>query len=244
MIDHKAPGRDRHNKRIQLRHRTDIKDIEKEIIKGNPYTSIANKYGIENASITKYKKKYLSKKVNTYNLNRDIQDSKEIWDTINEYIGHTNAVARSCRNFLSDPDNTDNIDVAPQSTDIRVTYYKTIDDKRAKHKDTLQNIIDTLDGIEVSKIEINTPDRVKTLLEASHVMNKQLHLVSSIQGMIGNTTINIANQPMFVAFVQAVVRSLEPYPEAKQALITEVRQLSTAPLLDVEPKSVLGRGNK
>ena len=226
-------------KKIQLRHRKEIGLIEKEIINGIPYSTIAKKYHVNVSSITRYKQKYLSKKVNTYVKDRDIKDAETIWETINNNVRTNTELIESIKQHLADPNDPSKIDVAPQGNAVQVTY--TLEGKR--HKDSLNNILKMIEnnGITPVKVEINTPDRVKTLIEAMHVLNKQLHLVTGIQGMIGNTTINIANQPMFVAFVQQVISVLNDYPEAKQKLIAEVRTLSTNDIITVEPQSVLGR---
>ena len=224
-------------KKIQLRHRQDLKEIENELLKGTPYSDISFKYNVQIGSLTNYKKKYLSKKMNIYKKKSDIRSGEFLYKTLEKYINNVNNIADSCVRALKDPNNPDNIDVSPQGTDVDITY---IDTDGKKHKDTLQNIIDG-QSIDAVKVEISTPDRVKTLLEASHAMNKHLNLLADIKGMIGNTTINIANQPMFIEFVQAVVKILDPYPVAKRRLIEEIRQMSKAPILDVDPATVLHR---
>jgi len=217
------------NKKTQLRFRPDIKNIEVDLIKGTPYSVLAKKYDVQISSLSRYKRKYLANKSNTYLKNKDIREGEFLYTTLERYINNVNDIAESCRRTLEDPENTGQIDTSPQGTDIKITY---LDQDGHKHRDTLQNIIDHQD-INALKVEINAPDRVKTLLEASHAMNKHLHLLADIKGMIGNTTINLANQPMFLEFVQAVVELLAPHPEIKAELVAKVRAMSKTPLLDV-----------
>ena len=237
MIDRSITHNDRGMK-IQLRHRSDIGLIEKDLIKGIPYRDLSKKYGIQVGSLSKYKAKYLSSKVNKYSNTKDMREGETIWNTINNNLDTTTSLIESLKQHLSDPEDPSKIDVSPQSINVKVTY-RDLDGN--KHKDTLQDII-TNNGIDAIKVEISTPDRVKTLIEAIHVLNKQLHLVGDLKGMVGSNTINIANQPLFVAFVQMVVKLMDPMPEAKQLLIKGIRTLSDTPLLDVEPSTVLNRG--
>ena len=229
MTDHIKNSTDSHNIKIQLRHRKDIRDIEQDLIKGKPYRELSEKYNVSITGLSKYKRKYLAKKTNIYQSKADIREGKFLYETLERYINNVNNIAESCVNTLQDPENSGKIDTSPQAHDVRITYK---DKDGHKHKDTLQNILDDND-IDAMRVEIYTPDRVKTLLEASHVMNKHLHLLADIKGMIGNTTINLANQPMFLEFVQTVVRLLDPHPEIKAQLVAEIRKLSKTPLLDV-----------
>jgi len=225
--------------KTKFKDRQDIKDIEKDILSGIPLNTIAKNYNCTRAAVNNYKQRHMSQSVKKYTNQINIQDGKEIWNLLTEYINNVNMVSNSCKMALEHPDDPNLIDVGVQSNDITVTYYQTnAQGKRKKKKAKLQAILDRLDGIEVQNIDIKAPDRIKTLLEASNVMNKHLRLVADLRGMIGNTTINIANQPMFVQFVQGVVMALEGYPEAKQRLITHVRAMSKRPLLDLNPDAM------
>jgi len=206
---------DRLKVRVPIIHREDRKSIEEDLIKGVPYKIIAQRYDVDISALTKYKQFHLSKKYNEYKRQEDYRDGERIYKLLEKYIENVNMVAESCKSALQDPENPELIDVAPQATDIKVTY-KLPDGTRKK--ESLQTVIDRLNGAEldVIKVNINTPDRVKTLLEASHAMNKHLHLLADLHGMIGNTVVNITNQPVFIEFTQAVIQALDSYPEARQ----------------------------
>ena len=215
-----------------IKHSKYRKQIEKDIIDNIPYRVIAQKYGYSEAAISHYKKKHLLKKVNTLQEKKDIKEGAYLYHILEKYINNVNIIADSCINELRDPDNPDLLDVGTQATDVLITYR---DSEGNRHKKDLQQIIDELNNkVDVLKVRVDRPDRIKTLIQASHAMNKHLSLLADIKGMIGNTTINIVNQPVFIEFTQHVLKALEPYGEARRAVAEYLRTLD---LVDRTEKS-------
>lgn len=218
--------------KIPIKHSKYRKQIEQDILNGTPYSKISQKYGYSLSTIAQYKKRHLVRKAKEYQNTKDIKSGEYLYNILAKYINNVNIIADSCINELKDPDNPDLLDVGTQATDVLITYR---DSEGNRHKKDLQQIIDELNNkVDVLKVRVDRPDRIKTLIQASHAMNKHLSLLADIKGMIGNTTINIVNQPVFIEFTQRVVQALNPFPEAKKAVAEYLRTLD---LVDRTDKS-------
>jgi len=226
----KEPGYDKNNKRIQLRHRSDIKQIEHDLITGLPYTQLAEKYGVNLSSLTRYKRKYLSRKVKKYEDKKDYREGNALYSLLTKYIDNVNQVTDACMRELQDPDNPDRIYVGSQAKDITVMY---IGKDGNKHKESLQDIINNKLGITPNKIEVNSPDRVQTMLNASHAMSKHIRLFAELKGMLGSVGNNIVNQPVFREFIDVVLKAMAEYPEARGKIAEYVRSISSQEITDV-----------
>jgi hypothetical protein len=219
-------------KKPPIKNHPQIKQIEYEIIHGVPYSRIAERYNVTVPVISRYKKKYLAKKINKLQDKKDLEEGNELLKLLTHYIDNVNLVADACIDELRDPEDPDKLHLGAQARDITLTYY-TIDSegKEVKEKANLQALLDKVD-VRPTRIEINMPDRAETLLKASHAMNKHIHLFGELKGMLGSVTINITNQPVFISFTQQVVRALEPYPEARKKVAA---YLAT---LDLEDRTI------
>jgi len=229
MVD-RSITHDERGKKRQLRHQPDIKTIEKDLIAGKPYLEISHKYNVDRASLSRYKKKYLAQKVNKYEDKKDYREGNALYSLLTKYIDNVNQVTDACMRELQDPENPDRIYVGSQAKDITVMY--TGKDGN-KHKESLQEIINDKLGITPSKIEVNSPDRVQTMLNASHAMSKHIRLFAELKGMLGSVGNNIVNQPVFREFIDVVLKAMADYPEARDKIAEYVRSISSQEITDV-----------
>ncbi|MCK5614029.1 hypothetical protein KAR91_69845 [Candidatus Pacearchaeota archaeon] len=213
-------------KKPPLKQHPKLKEIEAELIKGTPYTQLAATYNTSSTALSKYKNKYLARKVSTYKHKTDLREGDALVKLAERYIGNVDMIAEACIEQLKDPDNPEKLFIGVQADEIDVTYYdEGTDGQEIKRKEKLQTLLDKLER-RAMRIEINTPDRVHTLLQASHAMNKHIHLIATLVGSISNTSINVTNQPVFIELTQNIIQALEPYPEARQKVAEHIRGLA------------------
>ena len=200
-----------------LKNRTDIKEIEHAIISGQSMRDISKKYDCSVSSLSRYKNSYLAQKCNTIQAKKDLREGEELLNLLERYIEQVNMISDACIDVLRDPDNPEKLFIGPTADEITLTWYEYDEEKDVDRKcrGTMQQCLDRLNE-KPTRIEINTPDRVDSLLKASHAMNKHLSLFADIKGMLGNVTINLTNQPVFIQLTQSVLLALEPWPEARQ----------------------------
>ena len=200
-----------------LKNRKDIKQIESAIIAGTTFKEISEKFNTTPSALSRYKTKHLAMKVNKYQGKKDLRDGEELLHLLERYIEQVNMISDACIDILKDPDNPEKLFIGPTADEITITWYEYDSslDKDVKHKGTLQSQLDRLNS-SPTRIEINTPDRVDSLLKASHAMNKHLALFADIKGLLGNVTINLTTQPVFIELTQNLLTVLEPYPEIRQ----------------------------
>ena len=210
-----------------LKNHSHIKEIEQELIKGTPYRIIGLKYNFSPSALSRYKKKFLSKKVNAITARKDLREGDELLNQLEHHINNVNKLTDACMNDLVDPENPDKLFVGATANDIEVKYIDgyTDNNKPIYRRDSLQELINRQNK-EIDNITVKMPDTAHTLIKASQVMNKHLHLFGELKGMLGNVTINITNQPVFLEFTQQILMALNDYPEARQKISTHLRTLA------------------
>lgn len=212
-----------------LKNRPDIKEIEKEIISLVPLKEIGLKYDCSASSLSRYKNKYLIRKCNASQANKDLKEGEELLDYLESHIRNVTKLSNACMEQLIDPEDPEKLFLGARSDEITVTYIDRVDDKtQIKRKEKLQVLINRLNqqlnGYKTTiNIEINTTDRAHTLIAASNALNKHIHLFAELAGKLGNTTINITNQPVFIALVKQVATFLSPFPGAREELAELMR---------------------
>ena len=230
--------------RQHLRDRSDIKQIEREILQGTPVNQIAVKYDITPTSLYKYKAKHLTNKYNKAKDKRDLREGSNILDYMENIIGSVDRLFRACEKALEDPEDPEQLFLGNNALDTIITYLEPDKDGvDRKHKASIQDLLDTLNKVTV-RVEVKGPDRATTLLQAAQTLTKQVHLLGELSGRLGNTTINVTNQPVFIELTQVVMTALQPYPDALQAVAQHLRGLKlkdttvkSNSILDITPKT-------
>lgn len=207
-----------------LKNRTDIKEIEEAIISGKSMRDIAKTYDCSISALSRYKNKHLARKVNISRATKDLSEGDELLKMLERYINQVNMISDACIEQLRDPENPEKLYIGASADEIVITWieYNPATDKDEKKKGTLQQQLDRLNSAP-TRIEINTPDRVESLLKASHAMNKHLALFADIKGLLGSVTINLTNQPVFVELTQHLLTVLEPYPEIRKSVANDIQ---------------------
>ena len=234
MKEYKEPHKKGEN---FLKNRSDIKLIEKDIIQGISLKQIGLKYNCSDSSLSRYKNKYLVRKCSASRAEHDLKEGEELLNLLQTHISNVVKLSNACLEQLQDPEDPDKLFLGARGTEITVSYMKTIGNgTQIKAKENLQVMIDrllnTMDSADkIIKIEINTTDRAHTLIAAANALNKHIRLFGDLCGKLGNTTINITNQPMFVEFTKEVISILADVPGAREKLAKIMRMK----LPDAEP---------
>lgn len=220
--------------RQPIKLRSDIKLIDKDIVNGLPINQVAKKYNITVSSLYKYKQRHLVSKVSKAKDGKDLREGDNLLNLLERYVDNVNKVAEACLRELQDPEDEHKLFLGKTALDTRVSYLETdsegIDRKKTA---TLQELLDGIDK-PVTRVEIKGPDRVQSLINASHVMNKHIQLYAEMIGKLSSTAINVTNQPVFIQLTQVVLQALQPHPEAMQQV---AEYLQTLKLEDKTVKS-------
>lgn len=226
MIKIKEPSKKGEN---FLKNRSDIKLIEKDIIAGISLRQLGLKYNCSDSSLSRYKNKYMVQKCSVSQTERNLREGEELLNLLQSHIGNVVKLSNACLAQLQDPDDPEKLFLGARGTEITVSYMQTTaSGTQIKAKQNLQVMIDRLinrmdTGTVITKIEINTTDRAHTLIAAANALNKHIRLFGDLCGQLGNTTINITNQPLFVAFTKEVISLLAQYPGAREKLAESMR---------------------
>ncbi len=219
-----------------LKNRSDIKAIEKEIMSGVSLTQLGSKYNCSASSLSRYKNKYLVAKCNAAQANRNLKEGESLLELLEEHIRNVTKLSNACLEQLQDPEDPNKLFLGARAEDITVSYMEEgrtdegkITYKKAKEKLSvlISRLNEQLEGFDHEVgIEINSTDRAHTLIAASNAMNKHINLFAELTGKLGNTTINITNQPVFLELTQQVIQILEEYPGAREKLAERMRSLN------------------
>ena len=204
-------------------------------MKSTPLRDIGLKYNCSISALSRYRRKYLAKKVNARQAEKDLREGDQLLSELEHHISNVNKLTDACMKQLQDPNNPDELFIGATADDIQVKYIDDYTDEgRPIYKrETLQTLLNRQNK-EIDNTVVKMPDTAHTLIKASQVMNKHLHLFGELKGMLGNVTINITNQPVFIEFTQQVLMALAEYPEARQKIAEHLHTLAIEQAQEVE----------
>lgn len=208
-----------------LKKHPQLKAIEKDIVSLVPIRVIAEKFNVSEAALYRHKKKNLVEKCSKAIETKKISEGTNVLELLSHYMENVNILSDACIDQLRDPQQPDKLFLGATAADIQITYISDITEsgREIKSRDSLQNLLDKINDID--RIEIKSPDRAKTLIEASRTMNKHIHLFAELKGMLGPQTGRI-NERFIIDFTQSIIDILSPYPEARKEVVNAVKLLS------------------
>ncbi len=208
-----------------LKNRKDIKLIEREIIQGAAINQVAKKYGIKQQTLYKYKLRHLTRKVVKARDTKDLREGSNLLDYMESLIQGVDKLFRACNKALEDPDDPEQLFLGSSAFNTIIMYLEPDNDGvEHKCKATIQELLDKINKVS-TRVEIKGPDRATTLLQAAQTLTKQLHLLGELSGKLGNTTINVTNQPIFIELTQVVMKALSEFPEARTQVSAYLKTL-------------------
>jgi len=206
-----------------------------EILEGVQTRVIADRYGIGFVSVHRYKKA-LGEKAVVAAKEKEVGDSRYLWDKLEEVIGKTLKMLDSCDEYLQHPTKPDRYFLGPTADDIEVSYYDLEDGKPAGPKKvaTLQELLGRTENVAPVSWKARLADPREILLESSRTMGKHLELLARIQGQIKETTFNLINSNVWVQIQQALMDATAEDPEARERI---ARNLNAIANTGGEPES-------
>lgn len=106
--------------------------------------------------------------------------------------------------------------------------------------DVLQAIAVVVEDIHVVQQGYKEKGNPRGVLEAAKVSKPFLELQAKIEGLIKEGQVNILVNPQWTALKGVVLRVLENYPEARQAVVDELRGMDTMRVVEGESADAEG----
>ena len=206
------------------------KQIIRALIRGVSYRDIMGQFGVTKSALGRYLKERLPEKAAKALAARDVEDGNFILDEIQRIMARVNKMFDACDEYLSDPEEPGKYDIGPRADEVTVNYYicDTEGKNVSRFKDTLQNIINQLRGVNVTATEYKYADPRKLLLETARTLHPQLELLVQIHGQIKDVTVNIINSPEFISIQNILLEELAPHPEARLKIAERLSSIDSA----------------
>ena len=218
----KAKSINTHPERIQ---------IEKDILKGDSFRAIAERYSTEKHKLSRETvRRYSQEKLPQLISKAELSTVEGIIDRINSLLCKVGQLYDSICDYLEDPEHPGYISYKPNALEQDVTYTTTGEDgKPVKKVASLQTLLKQVEdnGITPVEVYIKTPEPRALMLKTAEVLNKQLELLCKAKGYIKDTipTGTASSSPTSMSqyeFIQFIKEAIEPYPEAYDAFIKKM----------------------
>lgn len=163
-------------------------------------------------------------------------------DQLHSILARVTRLFDACDTYLADPDDPGRYDLSPRAAEILVRY-TTIgpDGARRTHKATLAALLATVvesraDIAAIDSLQLKAADPRELLLKTAHRLETELQVIARLAGNLPDpaapnapATVNVLiTSPEWLATRSAILRALEPYPDARLAVAAALRASATA----------------
>lgn len=208
------------------------KSIVRALINQEPYTKIANDYGLTESAVKRYAYRQLRKDAANALANGNY-DGAALLERIEETIVYVQKMYDACNEWLEDVDDPSKYNLDPRAHEHLVTYNEVTDDgdgkvTRIRKKANLQELLDRSMRYdeEIIKVESKISDPRKLILETAQTLNKQLDSLAKIAGLVQEVTnvdINITqNNTIITNIVKVIEKETGDQPELMERLVEGV----------------------
>lgn len=211
---------------------TNREDIERDILRNAPLMEIQERYGISRSAISRHKLRHLPlPEVSIVHQESEELREINIQDDLKRIYARIWKMLDACDEWLRDPDNPEKYSIDLRDNEIQVIYsFETERGKKVKKKALLSTLIREIklltprDMEEIEIVEFKSVDPRSLTLQTANQLQKQLELIAKLMGVLDekpqiNMQIAIINSPEWQQLKNIIVTTLEPYPDAKRALI-------------------------
>ena len=201
------------------------------LVRGDPYSQIAKRYGTSKAALSRYMNKCLRPRAAKVLAMREIRDGEDYVAALDQITERVRKMYDACDEYLQDPDDPDKYYLGPRAEDIEIIYiHRNTEGKTDKRKANFHDLLEEAMGED--KIFVGAhykhADPRKLLLDTAKTLNEQLKLLATIRGQIKELTINISNNPVFLQFQQMILNATASHPEARKRIIDALRTIDTS----------------
>ncbi len=205
------------------------KEIIKAILNGVPEEKIANNYELTQPAIHRYKHSKLMKILAELWNEKNTEASKQLVDRYEEIAVMLRKQLLACQEWLQDPSNEEKYTVVPRDNEIQVVTQWTQDGKICRDKELLSDVIKEIreHGKNVLKVQFNTADTRKIILETAKVLQTDLDYIAKLQGAVSDIIVAQNNPTVILSQIGSVVLNNLTLNEDKEAIVAALRTLQT-----------------
>lgn len=205
------------------------KEIIKAILNGVPERKIATQYDLSDKAVNRYKNGKLMKMLAEIWSEQHTEASKNLVDRYEEIAVMLRKQLLACEEWLQDPVNADKYTVAPRDNEVYVVTQWQKDGKICRDKELLSDVIKEIreHGKNVLKVQFNSTDTRKIILETAKVLQTDLDYIARLQGAVSDIIQAQNNPTIILSQIGSVVLNNLTLNEDKEAIVAELRKLQT-----------------
>lgn len=205
------------------------KEIVKAILTGVPDNKIADNYGLAKNVVTRYKNGRLMKMLAEIWSEQHTEASKNLVDRYEEIATMLRKQLVACEEWLQDPTDPQKYTVAPRDNEVYVVTQWQKDGKICRDKELLSDVVKEIreHGKNVLKVQFNSTDTRKIILETAKVLQTDLDYIARLQGAVSDIIQAQNNPTIILSQIGSVVLNNLTLTEDKEAIVAELRKLQT-----------------
>lgn len=210
--------------------------IERALVAGEPYRSIAARFGVSMGAIDRHKSDHLPARLVAAERAQEVASAGRVMAELERGLARVNLLLDACDRYLRDPEDPDRYDVGPRAGDVTVVYEEPVDDGRPRlRRERLSVLLARLGsteaglGLRVVATEVKHADPRELLLKTAGRLRDQLELVARLAGELQEAPqVNVVVSAEWAAVRSALLAALAPYPEARAAVAARLLALDAA----------------
>jgi hypothetical protein len=202
-------------------------ELDVEILSDKPIAYLAKKYGATTAAIRKYKDT-LNRKTGMAMTERSLEQGEYVLDKIENVMIRLQSMLDACDEWMRDPDDPHKYNLNPRDYEIEVIYEveskkPTASSKTVRKKALLSKLLRQT-GKDVVEVRYRIADPRLMLVNVADAVEKQLRLLSQIQGKIKSSTDEVTTM-VLVKIQQTVINELHEHPQLRKKIADAFERL-------------------
>ena len=190
---------------------------------------IAGQFRVSKSALDRHKAEHLPATMVKAQEVKDGTHALDVMEELRRLFARVNLLFDACDRWLRDPDDPTRYDIGPRAEDVTVTYSETINHKQVRKKAKLSALLAKVngDGRSVEYAEIKHADPRELALKTAGQLQGQIELLAELLGELDERTqVNVlVASPEWLALRLAILRALEPYPQARLAVVEALKDV-------------------
>lgn len=201
-------------------------EIDQALVANESFRNIAERFAVSVGALTRHKDAHVPAALVQAKAAQDEADAIDVMDELRRCFARVNLLFDACDRWLRDADDPSRYDIGPRAEELDVTYEDVLINGQGnpytvRRKKKLSDLLPTIESETrtITLVETKYADPRDLVLKTANRLQGQMELLSKLLGDLdeGNT-VNIVIAPEWVQIRSVLLASLQPYPEARQAV--------------------------
>lgn len=226
--------------------------IDRELVSGISFRNVADRFGVSPTAAFRHGREHIpadlaraaevagSERAGRLRAHADALDAAAgaraagLLAELQVAMARVGKLFDACDRWLADPDDPTRYDIGPRAAELVVHYTAPGPDGEPRPaRAPLSELLEQASAggrLKVQRVEARSADPRELLLKAAHRLEAELLLVGRLLGQVADgqaTTVNVLNaSPEWVRTREAILRALEPYGDARSAVVEAIQRVS------------------